>query len=410
MTPEELKKHLASEFEAIKAKIAERDEEIKGFGEAREETGQKISDLDGRLQEIGEELKDIQGRQDELGTKMERPEYGAGGEEAKSVGQRFAESEQYKSVQNTPQGTKIGGARMPVGSFFGDQKSLTTADSAILPQHFRLPGVVAPPDRTLFARDLIPSQQTNNPAVEFVQETGFTNAAAMVAEGALKPESDLTFALVSVTAKVIAHHVVASRQILSDAAMLQAYVNNRLLYGLKLKEDSQLLYGDGTGENLQGLLTHPDVQTYLWSSGANAAAGGPDTKIDAVRRAMTLVTLAEYEATGVILHPSDWEDIELLKGSDERYLWIQVTSGGEQRFFRVPVAITQSITAGQFATGAFTQAAQIYDVWQAGVALSDQHADFFLRNQVAVRGEERLALAIYRPEGIVKGTFDSAPA
>jgi HK97 family phage major capsid protein len=141
----------------------------------------------------------------------------------------------------------------------------TEAGGGALVVPTRVPGVVAPPERRLFLRDLLPAQQSNG-VVEYVEETGFTNAAAPVAEGATKPPSNLTFDLVQLSAKVIAHTLTASRQILSDAPMLQAYVDGRMVYGIKLEEEQQMLYGDGTGENLTGLLAHASRQTYAEST------------------------------------------------------------------------------------------------------------------------------------------------
>ena len=91
-------------------------------------------------------------------------------------------------------------------------------------------------------------------ALEYVKETGFTNNAGMVAEGAKKPESSMKFDLVSTTAKVVAHYMKASRQILSDASQLASLIDGRLRYGLAFKEEQQLLNGDGTGQNLLGII------------------------------------------------------------------------------------------------------------------------------------------------------------
>ncbi|WP_114233384.1 phage major capsid protein, partial [Acinetobacter baumannii] len=104
------------------------------------------------------------------------------------------------------------------------------------------------PDRKLTIRDLLMQGRMDGNALEYVKETGFVNAAGMVAEGALKPQSDIKFDLKSTTAKVIAHYMKASRQILDDASQLQSYIDGRLRYGLAFKEEQQILNGDGTGQ------------------------------------------------------------------------------------------------------------------------------------------------------------------
>jgi HK97 family phage major capsid protein len=264
----------------------------------------------------------------------------------------------------------------------------------------RVPGIIAPPELQPRVRDLFPVVPTGAGAVEFVRETGFVNAAAATAEGEAKPQSLLTFELVSMSARTIAHWLPATRQILADATGLQSYIDTRLLYGLMLTEDAELLYGDGTGVHIAGMLTDPNIQLYTQVAG--------DNKADAVRRAMTLVTIAGYPASGVIVHPNDWEDIELMKDSDGRYIWVIITVGGERRLWRAPVVESQAIHEGEFAVGAFNLAAAIWDREEALVRVSDQHEDFFTRNMMAILAEERLMLTVYRPEAIVLGSFTAA--
>ena len=205
--------------------------------------------------------------------------------------------------------------------------------------------------------------------------------------------------------KTIAHWLPVTRQILADAQGLQGYIDSRLIYGLKLAEDQQLLYGDGLNQNIQGIMTCPGVQEYKWSEGR---AG--DNKLDAIRRAMTLARLAQYPVTGIVLNPKDWEDIELLKGEDGHYIWINVNSGGQQLLFKVPVVDSSAIEEGDFLTGAFAMATNLWDREQASIQVSDSHEDFFTKNLLAIRAEERLTQTIYRPEAFVKGSFDNAPA
>ena len=115
------------------------------------------------------------------------------------------------------------------------------------------PGILMPGLRRLTIRDLLAQGRTTSNAIEYVRENVFVNSAASVAEGTLKPESQLTFTKETANVKTIAHWIQASRQVMDDAPMLESYVNNRLLFGLALVEEGQLLNGDGTGDNLIGL-------------------------------------------------------------------------------------------------------------------------------------------------------------
>jgi len=184
------------------------------------------------------------------------------------------------------------------------------------------------------------------------------------------------------------------------------------MYGLRLQEDAQILNGDGTGENLLGVLQTPGIQTYNWSDGAySATAGLSDSKADAIRRAATLSFLAYYEPSGVVLHPNDWEDLELTKDGNGQYLIaVSVAMGGEPKVWRLPVVETPAMTEGEALVGSFGQGAQLYDREQASIRISEQHADFFIRNAIVILAEQRLALAVKRPESFVKVSFDAAPS
>lgn len=386
--------------------LDKQDQEIKSFGETTAETAKAIEKAEESLQGISDDLKAAQSRIDQIEAKMGRlPSGMAGGH--KSLGQQFVESDAYKDM--VERGEKRS-KDMKVKSFF-TKATLTGASlgdtAAYLYEPQRITEIMRGPDRLQRIRDLIPVYPTGNGALEFIRETGFVNAAAAVGEdpAAGKPESGLSFDVVSISVKTIAHWLPITNQIVADAQQLRAYIDGRLLYGLKLVEDQQILYGDGLGDNLQGILTDPDIQTFNWSDGEPG-----DTKIDAIRRAMTKARIAEYPVTGVVLHPNDWEDIELAKGSDKHYIWVKVSDGGQQRIWRVPVIDSPALNEGQFLTGAFSMGTALWDREEAAIRVSDSHADFFIKNKQAILAEERLAQTIYRPEAFVLGTFDEAPA
>jgi HK97 family phage major capsid protein len=132
---------------------------------------------------------------------------------------------------------------------------------------------------------------------------------------------------------------------------------------------------------------------------------------DAIRRAATLSFLAYYEPTGVVLNPLDWEKIETTKDNNGQYLVaVSVALGGEPRVWRIPVVESPAIEEGTALVGAFGTGAQLYDREQASIRISEQHSDFFVRNAVVILAEQRLALAVKRPESFVKVNFDNAPA
>ena len=129
------------------------------------------------------------------------------------------------------------------------------------------------------------------------------------------------------------------------------------------------------------------------------------TRIDHIRHAITLSRLAGYPVSAIVLHPTDWETIELSKGTDGHYIFTSVNVGGQMQLFRTPVIESTSMTEGDFLTGALGYATQLLDREQANVRVSESHSDYFARNMMAILAEERLAMPIYRPEAIVKGDF-----
>ena len=74
----------------------------------------------------------------------------------------------------------------------------------------------------------------------------------------------------------------------------------------------------------------------------------------------------------------------------------------------LPVVATQSMASGKFLAGAFQLGAQIFDRMDAMVEISTEDDQNFRKNLVTVLAEERLALAVYRPEAFVKGDFAAA--
>ncbi|WP_404993074.1 phage major capsid protein [Cupriavidus pauculus] len=235
--------------------------------------------------------------------------------------------------------------------------------------------------------------------LEYVKETGFTNNAGMVAEGAKKPESSIKFDLVNTSAKVIAHFVKASRQILSDASQLASIIDGRLRYGLAFKEEQQLLNGDGTGQNLLGII--PQASAFA----APFDPAGTETNIDNIRLAMLQAFLAEYPATGHVMNPIDWARIELLKDTTGRYIIGNPQGSIGATLWNLPVVETQAIPVDKFLTGAFKLGAQVFDRWLARVEVATENEDDFVKNMVTILAEERLALAVYRPEAFIYGDF-----
>lgn len=323
-----------------------------------------------------------------------------GGDRIKSLGDQFIESEAYKAMG--PMGSSKSSARMEIKNII----NATGQNQPLVPDQ-RVPGIQYLPNRILRVRQLLPVGQTTSNLVQYVQELLFTNAAGpqaggsptVAGEGNLKNQSDLTFQLANAAVVTLAHFMLASTQILDDAPMLASYINARLQYGLALEEDNELLNGDGTVGTLNGLMNQ--------ATGYNRGQGGTQTEIDTLRKAITQLQLSEYSPEFIVLNPAQWENIELTKDSQGRYIIANPQSLLGPQIWGLPVVATNSMRAGQFLVGNGSMAAQIWDRMQSAVLLSREDSDNFRRNMVTLLCEERLALTVYRPTALIKGVFST---
>ncbi|WP_313818730.1 phage major capsid protein [Cupriavidus sp.] len=390
---------IEKDIESINASLKAVGDQIKtqaeAFAKNAKQNDDVVAKVDDMLNKHGELQNSLQATQQAL-AKLEAN--GAGGDvQHQSFGSQFVDNEKFKAFaeQATPRG------RVDM-TFNAAITSLTTdADGSAgdLVQTTRLPGVLPLPQRRMTVRDLITPGTMDGNTLEYVKETGFTNNAGMVAEGAKKPESSIKFDLINTSAKVIAHFVKASRQILSDASQLASIIDGRLRYGLAFKEEQQLLNGDGTGQNLLGII--PQASAFV----APFDPAGTETNIDNIRLAMLQAFLAEYPATGHVMNPIDWARIELLKDTTGRYIIGNPQGSIGATLWNLPVVETQAIAVDKFLTGAFKLGAQLFDRWLARVEVATENEDDFVKNMVTILAEERLALAVYRPEAFIYGDF-----
>lgn len=344
----------------LATELAKATDYVKGLGEeltGRLEKGENnLSTLKGDVDEALKSMGDVKARLDAIEQKQARRAQNQ--EPEKSLGERLFESDAFKQFADNP--TAGNRAKLNIKATITSATTDTSGAAGALVQTQRLGGIVAPPDQRLRVRDLLMKGTTDSNALEYVRETGFTNsAAAQHNEGDKKAQSHIKFDTQSVSVRTLAHYVKASRQILDDASALASYINGRLIYGLKLVEDRQLLNGDGENGNLKGII--PQATAF-----ADKATLSTYTIIDQLRLAQLQAVLAEYPASGIVLNPIDWAKIELEKG-------------------------------------AFNLGAQIFDRQQAAIAVATENEDDFVRNLVTILCEERLALAVYRPEAFIYG-------
>ncbi|MET4595772.1 MULTISPECIES: phage major capsid protein [unclassified Sphingomonas] len=354
--------------------------------------GQKSSE--DKLAELSGEITDLAQKMDSRGV------HGRSESQAESAGNRFLREKATDVAQ-------LAGQRGEIAlSMRAAVTSGAASGGALAPE--AEDGVVILPRRKLMVRDLLPVIRITAGSVEYPKQTTRTNNAAPVAEGDLKPESQLAWALQTAQVRTIAHYVMASRQILEDAPQLAGLINEDLLFGLRDVEDLQLVMGDGLGQNLTGM--YPAATAYS----APYALTAPN-KMDRIGSALLQLALADYNADGIIMHPSDWLRIKLLKDAAGGYLTADPISGKSSNgdmterpmLWGVPVIPTKSMAVGKFLVGEFRAAVTLYDRWEVRIEASTQDRDNFIRNLCTILGEERVALAIKQAGALVRGDFSA---
>lgn len=411
----------AEDLENIKNRMAE-------IGALKEQVKAE-ADLRGEMADAKAFLKSLGGGEEQ---KTERIVTASGlpmDTRGKTFGEMFVESGAYTEFVGRysnrdgviPNGVK--GVQSNPFSGAVDLKTLITGASdtsagATVRNDFYSPITDLVGERELTVADLVTKGQTTSDTVEYVRVTGKTNNAATVAEattaagptantttGALenaagagvKPESGLTLEKVSTSVKTIAHWIPITKRAAADASQVRTLVDNFLRYGLNEELEDQILNGDGTGENFDGIMT--EVTQTVGSAGTDL-----DAIVDAIR---TVRVTGRRKPTALVIHPNDWYSTGFLlaKDGNQNYLVGDPRASVEQlnQLWGLQVVVSEAIAENTALVGDFRQAV----LWEReGVSLmvSDQHADFFTRNLLAILAEMRAAFGVLDVQGFCKVT------
>ena len=257
------------------------------------------------------------------------------------------------------------------------------------PETTRIGVVVEAPTRPLQVIDIIPSGRTSQAAVVYMEETTRTHAAAEVAEAGQYPESEFVLTEKSSPVRKIGDSIPVTDEQLEDVEGVQSYLNGRLMFGLRQRFDTQVLVGNGTAPNLRGILNTTGIQTQ---------ARGTDAVPDAIYKALVKVrTVGRALPTHVLMHPTDWQTVRLLKTTDGIYLWGSPSEAGPARIWGLPVVEAEVLTAGTALAGAFDPAT-IMAFERRGIDVQVGFVnDQFLKGIRTIRADMRVALVVFRP-------------
>jgi HK97 family phage major capsid protein len=272
----------------------------------------------------------------------------------------------------------------------------------------RRPGIVEGAFRVFTIEDLLTKIPTSAPAIDWVRENVFTNAAAETAEGVAKPQSSITFSPGTMPISTVAHWIKITRQLAKDNAALAAYINRRMVYGVNLRVENQLLVGNGTAPNINGLLNTGNFTAHGYTAATLTAAGLANNRFDLIGAAMGDAALADYPADVVILNTGDWWKLRLSKDSQGRYLLGDPGSAAVPQLFGSSVVASNAMPAGKVWVGSLSQAATLWIREGVVVEMSDSDENNFQLNLITIRAERRLALTVEKPAAARYG--DLVPA
>lgn len=319
----------------------------------------------------------------------------------KSIGEKFTESANYKAFSANTRDVR--GARHIV-STKSDSPTVSTVSPAInrntIAAPYQAAGIWGAPEQQLIVENLIPHIPVSSSAVEYLKHTGFTNNAGVVAEGAAKAESTFEFDLATANVVTIAHWTKITEQLAADAPAVTAYINAKMMYGLQLKVDNQIISGTGTSTQLGGFLKSGNHTDY--SSAVTIPTGA--NLMDFALLIKTKLDTLGYPPKVLLLNPADWAGLALLKDTQKRYLLGGPAGVTTKSLWGLPVETTASVPSGKYVMADFALGSTIYDRQEVALEI-DREGDDFRKNLLTIRVERRLGLGVEDAAAIAGGDW-----
>jgi HK97 family phage major capsid protein len=331
-----------------------------------------------------------------------------------SIGEQFVQDEQFQGwlKQIAPSGRipdSMKGIHSPSIDVKGlNLKTLVTGSGATSGGAFIVAedtGIYEPLGRyPTSVLDLVARRVTGTDAVEFVRQTAQVTQAAAVEEatstasGGDKPEGAMAYERVTVNVETIPVWVPATKRALSDASQLRGIIDQEIRDDLREEVNRLILNGDGADGEFTGIYNTTNVLGQAYSTDI----------LTTTRKAITnLRTNGKVNPTGWVMHPNDWESIDLLKDGENRFYRGGPFMGGPQTLWGVPVVEDFAAVEGTPILGNWNKAV-LWDREQTTISISDSHDDFFIRNMIAILGELRAAFGVLKPSAFVEVSLSAS--
>ena len=321
------------------------------------------------------------------------------GGEARSMGQQFVACEGYDEFRSS--------GRAAATFFEAEVRTLmdSTTDAEWVPvAATRIPPVVR--ERSVRIRDLISVQPTGLASIPYIRENHTTNQAPaeFTAEGAAKTEVTIEYTADDAPVRKITAWVPVTTEIVEDAPTLRGYIDGVLRNKIAIAEDAAILSGNGTAPNLKGILQFTGVQT-VGADEVAAWPAGTTNRFEKLALAIGKVEAVDGQADGLVMHPTDyWTMLSerhangFTGGAGQDVIPFGDAAASGVRPWGLPVVRTTAVSAGTAVVGAWQQAATLFDRSVVSIRVGNQHSDYFTTNRVAILAEERVALAVHRPD------------
>lgn len=382
-----------SKVKAIRGTTVDKAAHIRKLNDELSDLGKEVDDLRA-VQKAADRAKTSADPKDghgESGAENGEPTHGH--KQAKTFGQLFVESAAYREKQ---------GGVGPIATLDVELKTLMSTGAGFAPEVTRTGRLVEFATTPLQVAQIIPQTTTSQSSVAYMEETTFSNTSAETAESTQStpgtyPEAALAYTERTSPVRKIAVYLPVTDEQLEDEPRMRGIVDNRLPFMIRQRLDSQILNGDGTGVNLSGILNVAGIQTQ---------AKGTDPTPDAIYKAIVKVETGtgQAQANAVVMNPTDWQGVRLLRTADGLYIWGNPSDAGPERIWGLPVLRAQALVAGSSLVGDFANFSELAVRRGIDVQVSNSHASYFIEGKQAVRADMRVALVVYRPAAFCEVT------